>query len=138
MPSILLILCLPPKNKPAAEPDGKMVWVVLERAGQVGCIVALCTATGFYYGKNQIWMSGMIACICIYYTLWGRYLVKRRDYAVLFMPFAGIPVPMAVFPIGAFLFAACWGESIWLGVATVLFGIGHIANSLRCYRQIKP
>lgn len=138
LPSILFIMWLPPKHKPVAESEGRMIWVILERAGQVGCIVALCTAkTGFRHGGNRFLMAGMIVCICIYYGLWGRYLVKGREYAWLWKPFMGIPIPMAVSPFCVFFIAAFWGKSIWLGVAAVLFAAGHFMNSWRCYRYIK-
>lgn len=58
-----------------------------------------------------------------------------RDFMRLFQP-VFIPIPMAILPVFAFLFAAVGGKSVLLGFATVIFAIGHIVNSWHTYISI--
>jgi len=77
-----------------------------------------------------------VICIVAYYGLWIRYVVVGRGFSSLFS-FISIPIPMAILPILAFGFIAMWGKSIWLGVASIVFAIGHIANSWYTYSYVK-
>ncbi len=47
-----------------------------------------------------------------------------------------IAIPLAVFPVLAFGFAALWGRSPLLGVAAVVLAIGHWAVSWNTYVQL--
>ncbi|WP_226793495.1 hypothetical protein [Bacillus sp. B1-b2] len=40
-----------------------------------------------------------------------------------------IPIPMAVLPCCIFFLAAIIGESFWLGLAALIFSIGHLKVS---------
>jgi hypothetical protein len=49
--------------------------------------------------------------------------------ALLSRPWAGIPIPLALFPVLTFAFAAAWGRSPWLAGATVVLAAGHLTGS---------
>ncbi|MNO07759.1 hypothetical protein D3C81_2300870 [compost metagenome] len=58
-----------------------------------------------------------------------------RDFARLFAPLWGIPVPLAVFPSLYFLFASVVLHAIPLLAAGLIFGASHIVVSLHTYRR---
>lgn len=134
----LLIIKFPPNNAPKDLKDVGVIFTILERVGQVGCIVILVISReNFEKLTIDIWAVFMGLCIIIYYFLWTRYVVKGQEYKLLWKPLGFIPIPMAVFPVGAFLFAAALGKSIWLGILVIFLGIGHFANSWHSYKELK-
>lgn len=134
----LLMIKFPPNNAPKVLKDGGIIFTIFERIGQVGCILVLIISkNNFEKLTINIWAVFMGFCILIYYFLWARYIVKGQEYKLLWEPLSFIPIPMAVFPVGAFLFAAILGKSIWLGILVVFLGIGHFANSWYSYKELK-
>ncbi len=133
----LLMIIYPPKNVPDGPKDEGKLHTLLERIGQVGCIGILVTSRDHYQNlKFNLWAVLIALSIAAYYCLWIRYVVKGQDYKLLWEPVWYIPIPMAVFPVCAFGFAAVWGNSIWLGIVAVCFAIGHFANSWQSYRDL--
>ena len=133
----LLMIVLPPHNVPAELSDAGIVFTILERVGQIACLLILVISkTNFQNRSISLWFILSAICIACYYGLWIRYVATGRDFASLFNPVL-IPIPMAVLPVLAFGFMAIWGKSIWLGFADVLFAVGHIANSWTTYNVIK-
>lgn len=138
LPSILFFIKFPPKNVPVGITDGGMVYTIFERIGQAGCMIVLVLSRDNFKGiKVDLWGFLMIFCIIMYYCLWIRYTVRGQDYKWLWEPFIVIPIPLAVFPILAYGFAAIWGKSIWLGAASVLLAVGHIPLSWHSYKNMK-
>ena len=135
LPSVTFFLLFPPKDVPENTSRPHRVWTVLEKAGQAGCVILLL------FTELQIvlsvWPVLCLLCLVVYYGLWIRYIAKGRDYKWLWAPFLGIPVPLAVFPVAAFGLAAAWGQSIWLGAATAVLAVGHIAVSLNSYKSVR-
>jgi hypothetical protein len=137
LPNVLFII-FPPKNVPDGLKDAGIVFTVLERIGQAGCLVLLVMSKENYQDViiNR-WFVLMVLCIIAYYCLWIRYVVKGHYFSLAFMPVLLLPIPMAIFPVLAFVFAALWGKSIFLGSAVVLLAIGHFVNSWHTYKFIK-
>lgn len=76
----------------------------------------------------------MMLCTAIYYSFWIRYVIKGRDFLLLFEPFGILPIPMAIFPVTALAIAALWSKSILISIIMVLiFAIGHLKNSWHTY-----
>ena len=133
----VLMLVFPPLNIPAELGDAGMVYTALERVGQLACMVLpVILKDCFKDWHFDLWLALAAVCIGAYYGLWIRYLVAGRDFALLF-EFCSVPIPMAILPVCAFAFLALWGKSVWLGLATGLFAIGHIANSWNTYISIR-
>ena len=131
----LIILKFPPENAPEGATDASILFVVLERIGQVGCLVLLSVLKdNFKQLTLNVWLVLMFVCIIVYYCLWIRYIVLGHQFSLLFKPLAMIPIPMAIFPVLAFAAAAMVGRSIWLGIAVVLLAIGHFVNSWHTYK----
>ena len=137
LPNLLFII-FPPKNVPDGLKDAGIIFTVLERIGQVGCLVILVISKDNYLNVNiDIWFILMALCVMLYYSLWTRYVIKGHDFMLCFKPLVFLPIPMAIFPVFAYGFAALWGKSINLGIAVVLLAIGHFVNSWHTYKLTK-
>ena len=130
-PNALLLVFRPTTGIPRTT-DAGLLFTILERAGQVGCLVVLTMS-----GARGLdgWLVGTLIVVAGYWALWARYLARRR-FADLYAPLGPLPIPMAVLPVLAFGLAAAWAASWWLGIAVVLLAVGHLANSWTVYRQL--
>lgn len=123
----LLLLRFPPRD---GYPDARVprVLVILERSGQALCVtVPAITEPGPLRGG---WSAAVAGGVLLYGGLWARYLRTGCRVRVLYAPFAGIPVPMAIAPVVVFLATAAWLANPWIAGSAVLLGIGHIPASL--------
>lgn len=134
----LLFVFFPPRQIPEGLKSAGILFTVCERIGQAACML-LMVFSGANMQANPInsWFALMAVCIFVFEGLWLRYFVRGREFALLFHPLWGIPIPMAIFPVLAFGFAAVWAGSIWLGVAVAVFAVGHFANSWVTYKAIR-
>lgn len=138
LPSILFMVKFPPKNTPTNLKDVNILFTILEKVGQAGCLTVLVIFHDNFSGQQlNIWILLSILSILMYYGVWIRYVVKGQEYIWLGKPLYIIPIPLAIFPICAFGFTAIWGKSIMLGIATVILSIGHITISWNNYKQTK-
>lgn len=128
----LLLLVAPPRDGVHTE-DAGIVFTVLERAGQVACLV-LPFLTGLE-GSWTWWLVPVIVAIGGYLALWVGYLRVRR-FGVLFQPFGPLPIPMAVLPVAAFLATAGWLGSWWIAAGAVVLAAGHLPNSWATWRAL--
>lgn len=134
----LLMVIYPPKNISSRIKAERMIYTLLERIGQVGCIgILMLSRDHFQNLKFNPWVVLIALSIAAYYYLWIRYVVKGQEYKLLWEPVWFIPIPMAVFPVCAFGFTAVWCNSIWLGVAVICLAVGHFVNSWNSYRDMQ-
>lgn len=136
-PSIIFFIKFPPKNVPSDIKDAPTFFTILEKIGQASCFALMIASNDYFKLDNiNIFMILMIICILIYYGIWIRYVVQGQEFYLIWKPFLFIPIPLAVFPVCAFGFAALWGKYIWLGIATVILAIGHCAVTWNSYKQV--
>jgi hypothetical protein len=136
----LLFFALPPVNAETyGKPGASLALTILERAGQVSCFVLpLFFSLAFAgTGARAAWIV-MGVSLAVYYVGWIRFFIRGRDYALLFQPLLGIPVPMAAAPVLYFLCASLVLGSAVQAVGAALLGVGHIGISMREYARIKP
>ena len=110
------------------------VLVILERVGQALCFALVLLFDDFNLRRGGLWLlwlGGAFLCVILYLICWGRYYAGNHEMRDLHRSFLGIPLPMAVLPTAAFLLLSVYGSVIWLLLAGVLFGIGHIWNTAR-------
>lgn len=60
-----------------------------------------------------------------------------RSYALLFEPFLGVPLPLAISPIVYLLAVSVLFGSWYLALATVILGIGHLSISFQESRDVQ-
>lgn len=132
-----LLLAFPPRDIPEIKAPG-IIYSLTERIGQICCIFLLIVSEiKFETTPINIWFILMTICTVIYYGLWIRFYVHGRSFLVLFKSLGVIPIPMAIFPVLAFGFAAIWGKSIWIGISVILLAIGHFTVSWNTYKYMK-
>ena len=137
LPNLIFIM-VPPRNVPENLKDAGLLFTLSERAGQAGCLIVPVLSRDNYQNAGiDVWFVLMALCIIFYYGLWGKYILKGHAFSLAFVPLGFIPVPMAVFPVLAFGFAALWGQSVILGIAVIFLAVGHLANSWHTYKSIK-
>jgi hypothetical protein len=136
LPNLLLVV-FPPRDALPTR-DAGLFATILERAGQAGCLVLPFLVGG--PGGWSWWLVPLGVATAAYLALWVRYLVDRRT-ASLFRPLGAgpvrLPVPMAVFPVLAFLSAGGWLGSVFVGGAALVLAAGHLPNSSAAWRSIQ-
>lgn len=125
-PSLSLIWFPPRPALPAGAVPRPVT--ALERAGQALCVTVPALTVGT--SVNGWWLPLVAALVVAYWALWVRYLVTGRRLAALFGPVWGVPVPLALLPVAAFLAGAPWLENPWVAIAASVLAAGHIPSSL--------
>lgn len=138
----LLAVFFPPSTRLADDPQPNrsrlQIMTVIERVGQAGSFVI-----PFFYrvtltsSIQAIALVIMVGALALYYAGWVRYLVQGRAEVLFYRSLLGIPLPMAIMPVIYFLAASALLGSVWLLLAAVLLGVGHIAVTWLQSRRIK-
>ncbi|MEK3683211.1 hypothetical protein [Paenibacillus sp. FSL R10-2736] len=134
----LLFIFFPPRNAPDSLASTPLIFTILERAGQITCFM-MPIVLGRKLAEQPLGLSAglMAVCLLIYYICWARFYWNAREFAVLFTPWLGIPIPMAVFPAIYFMLLGFWLESWLLLIPAFLFAVGHLVNSWNVYAQVR-
>lgn len=133
----LLFFIFPPKNMPAQLRDGGTLLNILEHGGRIAFFgLFLFTPSNTQPLQLSLFLVLTGFFLLVYYALWIRYFRAHRDFRLLMDSVFGIPVPMAIFPILALLFAALWLTAYLSIPVLVCFAIGHITNSLITEEQL--
>ena len=116
------------------------ILLVFERSGQV-LVSALCL---IFYDFNfrtitprSIFLLIAITLMILYEAYWIRYFRSDKTMADFYSSFLGIPVAGATLPVAAFALLAAYGKNIFLGIAVIILGIGHIGIHLQHRREIQ-
>jgi hypothetical protein len=141
LPNILAVF-FPPvirlANVPQPNHKRMQIMTVVERIGQVGSYVI-----PFFYrlslagAADAVALVVMIGALILYYAGWVRYIILGRDEALFYRSLLSIPLPMAVMPVIYFLAAAVLLDSVWLLLASISLGTGHLTVSWLHSRSIE-
>lgn len=71
--------------------------------------------------------------LVLYYIVWIRYFIHGREIAYMAKSFLGVPIPLAVFPVIYFIFAALWLGNLPAIIDMILFGIVHFIISYQSF-----
>lgn len=127
----------PPEGMPYKPPKVPIVMTSIENIGRFLCVLSPLYLLEGMTVQSFSWLFGiMLICIVLYYIGWGRYLLSGRQYKMLFEPFLKILIPMAICPIIYFMCFSILTQSIILGIAAVLFAVGHIYISWETYKSL--
>lgn len=72
------------------------------------------------------WLVGAACAMAAYEACWVRYFRSARTMGDFYRDLAGIPVPLALLPVAAFVLLGVYGRAWPLVVAAVVLGIGHV------------
>jgi len=130
------------RRKPEGyDPSGESkVLLVFERVGQV-----LCTVTILFFSDTNpqgwepwiVWLFASASLMILYEAFWIRYFRGGHTLRDFYRPLLGIPAPGATLPVAAFLLLGIYGRLIWLMIASLILGIGHIGIHLQHIKKVK-
>ena len=83
---------------------------------------------------RSIWLAAAVVFLILYYIVWIRYFVGGRDVALLGKPFLFVPIPLAIFPVLYYLFAAVWMGNIPAVITMLIFGAAHVTVSVQSFQ----
>jgi hypothetical protein len=114
--------------------DENRVLSVFERVGQV--LVTVCALIFSDFNPHQIslweiWLFAAAASMILYECWWIRYFKSEKKLGDLYSSFCGVPVAGATLPVLAFFLLGVYGKVVWMIIAAVIFGIGHIGIHLQ-------
>ncbi len=137
MPNVLYAAFPPLNLQKYGSPKDSRLLTSVERLGQTSSFI-LPIFFGLSYAGTLVLLAWAIMGISLatYYAGWIRYFARGRDYALLFRPIVGIPVPMAASPVVFFLVSSFVLGSIWQAIAAIVLGVGHITITAREYLRV--
>ena len=141
----LIMLFLPnfywTKNKPKDYEkyvgNEKKSLLVLERIGEVAASCLVLIFSDFNLHRFSPWTAWLIlACIwmVLYEIYWMRYFRSPKTMRDFYSGLLGIPVAGASLPVMGFLCLGIYGRNIFLIIAVIILGIGHIGIHL-CHKK---
>jgi len=132
------------KNKPKDyEKYVKNENKVLHIFEKIGEMLVTCLSLIFIdFNINQLsnWSILLLIAFIImilYEIYWIRYFQSNKTMKDMYSSLLGIPVAGATLPIIAFLLLGIYGKNIFLIIATIILGIGHIGIHLNHRKEIK-
>lgn len=87
------------------------------------------------FSYKSPWLILTVIFLVLYYIVWIRYFAGGKDIALLGKPFCGVPMPLAVFPVLYYIFAALWLHNYIAFWSMIIFGIAHTAISSMSFRD---
>ncbi|HWL01570.1 MAG TPA: hypothetical protein VNQ52_04270 [Microbacteriaceae bacterium] len=137
IPNILWATVAKPRDYESGSEN--RVLLALERVGQV-----LTTAAALLFADTNLqpwsawswWLVAAVVLMLAYEAGWIRYFLSRRTMRDFYRSLLGVPVPLAILPLVAFVLLGVYGRLIPLVVAAVVLGIGHIGIHLQHVRAL--
>lgn len=112
------------------DPSGENPTLLLmERVGEVLVTTVALIFTDFNLRPWSLWSLWLVAAagfMLLYEGYWVCYFRSRRTLADFYRSFCGVPLAGATLPILAFFCLGLYGRVLWLLLAVVLLGVGHI------------
>jgi hypothetical protein len=130
------------KRKPEGyDPSGEnKVLLVFERIGQMFCTATILLFTDYNPRSANLWTAWFVvsaALMILYEGNWVRYFRSKQTITDFYRSLFGIPAPGATLPVTAFLLLGIYGKVIWLIIASIVLGIGHIGIHLHHIKDLK-
>ena len=83
---------------------------------------------------RSVWLFLAALFLLLYYAVWVRYFAGERKIALLSRSFLFVPMPLAVFPVLYYLYAAIWLHNLPAAIIMVIFGAAHLTVSIQSFR----
>lgn len=130
------------RRKPEGyDPSGESkTLLVIERVGQVLCTAAILFFSDYNPRSLEPWTAWlfMSALVMVLYEIyWIRYFKSKQTVSDFYRPLWKIPAPGATLPVLAFVLLGIYGKVIWLILASVILGVGHIGIHLRHIKDLR-
>lgn len=143
----LLLLLIPNLLWTRRQPTGyssqgeNRLLLLLERAGEMA--VTCCALLFSDYDLRpwspwNLWLAASLLLMLLYELWWVKYFRSSRRLEDFYdSSLLGIPVPGASLPVMAFLLLGIYGRVLWMILAAMVLGIGHIGIHLEHRRQVR-
>ena len=144
----LLMLMIPniiwSKNKPKdydkyVKKENKIL-LLFERIGEMLVTCISLIFSDFNINKISNWSSILLIAfilMILYEIYWIKYFKSNRTMKDMYSSLLGIPVAGATLPVLAFLLLGIYGKNIFLIMATIILGIGHIGIHLNHRKEVR-
>lgn len=115
---------------------------VLQLFERIGEILVVCLSLIFSdFNINKITNWSIILLIAfimmtLYEIYWIKYFKSNKTMKDMYSSLLGIPVAGATLPVLAFLSLGIYGKNIFLIIATIILGIGHIGIHLNHRKEV--
>lgn len=109
------------------------ILLILERIGEVSVTCFALIFSDFNIKNISGWtviLAISFILMLLYEIYWVRYFKSKKTMADFYSSLLGIPVAGATLPVLAFLLLGIYGKNIFLIIATIILGIGHIGIHL--------
>ena len=143
----LLMLMIPniiwSKNKPKEYDkyvkNENKVLLLFERIGEMLVTCLSLIFSNFNINKISSWTIILLIAFIImilYEIYWIRYFKSNKTMKDMYSSLLGIPVAGATLPVFAFFLLGIYGKNIFLIIATIILGIGHIGIHLNHKKEV--
>ena len=143
----LLMLMIPniiwSKNKPKEYEkyvkNENKVLLLFERIGEMLVTCLSLIFSDFNIIKISSWTIVLLIAfilMILYEIYWIRYFKSNKTMKDMYSSLLGIPVAGATLPVFAFFLLGIYGKNIFLIMATIILGIGHIGIHLNHRKEV--
>lgn len=129
-----------PKDYEKYVKNENKVLLIFERIGEILVTCLSLIFSDFNINQLSNWTIILLIAFIImilYEIYWIRYFKSNKTMKDMYSTLLGIPVAGATLPIIAFLLLGIYGKNIFLIIATIILGIGHIGIHLNHRKEIK-
>ncbi|MCL2140296.1 MAG: hypothetical protein FWH42_01255 [Dehalococcoidia bacterium] len=142
----MLMLIVPNTLWAYRKPEGydssieNKAFLLIERVGQVLCTVTVLFFSDYNPHAMEWWITWLLVSVSlmvIYEFYWLRYFRSKKTVNDFYRSYCGFPVPGALLPVLAFLFLGIYGKVIWLILASIILGVGHIGIHMQHIKNLK-
>lgn len=110
-----------------------------ERAGEVCVCCAALAFSDFNLKSGSCWSLFLLLSfllMVLYEAWWIGYFKSEKTLQDFYRSFLGIPVAGATLPVLAFFLLGVYGRNLWMMLASLLLGVGHIGIHLQHRAQL--
>lgn len=121
----------------SAEKENRFL-ALLERVGEAltTCCALIFSDFNLRQWSNWSWWLVAASALMVMYEIWWiRYFKSERRLTDFYSSLLGIPVAGATLPVLAFFLLGVYGKVVWMLVASIILGIGHIGIHLQHRRE---
>ncbi len=125
----LLLLFIPNIIWTGKKPQGytsqneNKFFLLFERTGEILVTICRLAAAFIFMVMYELW--------------WIRYFKSEHTLPDFYSSFLGIPLAGATLPVISFFLLSIYGKVIWLSIATIILGIGHIGIHIQHKMELK-
>lgn len=119
--------------------ENKML-LIFERTGEVFVTAAALIFNDFNlrpFSNWSMWLIMAFVMMVIYEINWIRYFKSARTMADFYCSLWYIPLAGATLPVIAFFLLGIYGQNLFMVIAVIILGIGHIGIHFNHLKECK-